>query len=200
MKRKPISQTEAENEFICVRRTFFPQWDRKCLWKVKMEADLDGFLGECCRRSKTIRLLDDVAPYSLRSVLIHEIAHAAVTTGILFDAHGFDWQKRMEGATRRAERLGTSGLATEIRQDVERWNNPGARERFCSELWYGEIRKAVRLQPEASFTEIFHTLPLSSVYSEQEFLVEYKEARNVYDERRSAAILGLTSVGQKGCR
>ncbi len=121
MRAEQFSQTEAETEFGYVRRTFFPRWDQKCLWTVKVEADLDGCAGYCCRKTKTIRLLDDLGDYSLRFVLIHEIAHAAVTSGILFDVHGFGWQQRMEGAACRADLLGMSALATEIRLDVERF-------------------------------------------------------------------------------
>ncbi|MGO9568102.1 MAG: hypothetical protein ACLP5H_11220 [Desulfomonilaceae bacterium] len=134
MRAEQFSQIQAETEFGHVRRTFFPRWDRKCLWTVKVMADLDDCVGLCCKKSRTIQLLPDLGDYTLRYALIHEIAHDSVKTGVIFDCHGYGWQQRMEAAARRAERLGMSELAIEIRQDIGRYTSLEEKERRVQAL------------------------------------------------------------------
>ncbi len=101
-------------EFKYVRETFFPGWDRNGHWRLVIEKDLDGAYGVCNQESKTIKVIESEDIGSLRTVLIHQIAHAITNCG-----HAKLWQLRMEKAARMAEQLGRKDLARDIRRDTE---------------------------------------------------------------------------------
>lgn len=137
MNRKPISQTEVEKEFDYVRRTFFPQWDRKRLWTVKVEAELCDALGECCFESRSIRILKNLDSFPLRLLMVHEICHAATKDGHVFhESHTWAWRHRMGGAARVAERLSMSKLASQIRWNVGHYADPETDE------WVAKYKEA----------------------------------------------------------
>jgi len=100
-------------EFQQVRKTFFPRWDRAKVWKCRKVYDFYG-AACCCFDTKEVKV--SVVGDNLTLVLIHEICHAVGGTG-----HEEKWQRRMEKVAVRAERVGRSELAAQIREEIQRY-------------------------------------------------------------------------------
>ena len=107
---------ELEQEYQNIRKLFFHRWDREGLWKVSSNLPEDGKvssgLGYCDPDNKIIHVMTDSESYSL--TLVHEICHAVTT-----QSHEKKWFQRMMKANVVADQLGNNQLATEIREDVD---------------------------------------------------------------------------------
>ena len=101
--------------FDLVRRVFFPRWDRKRLWRLRIVRNLDDSLGNCDFTHRIIKAASvPIDDDELAALLIHEIAHAATAS-----YHAKRWLIRMEKAAQQAKKIGRSRLATLIRQEID---------------------------------------------------------------------------------
>ena len=110
---------ELEQEYQNIRKLFFPRWDREGLWRVSSNPPEDrkgcfSLAGYCDPDNKIIHVMTDSEGYSL--TLVHEICHAVTT-----QSHEKKWFQRMMKANVVADQLGNNQLATEIREDVDRF-------------------------------------------------------------------------------
>ena len=109
-----------QEAFDHVRRVFFPRWDRKRLWRLRIVRNLDDSVGTCDFTHRIIKAASvPVDDDELAALLIHEIAHAATAS-----YHAKRWLTRMEKAAQLAKTLGRSRLATLIRQEIDGYKEP----------------------------------------------------------------------------
>jgi len=173
-----MEEDRLQKEFEWVRDLFFPRWDQKRRWRVKLAPDLHGALGCCEPKRRTIYLAFIPTSDKGRAILIHEICHA-VTNG----CHGAKWQARMEKAIKRAEKLGLKNLALALAEDL---NNPiGPR----SQTVYNQIRDAARDFPDGTFWQIVDYVRQSYAMSRREFLRRFPKARTAYSEGKQEGMM-----------
>jgi hypothetical protein len=117
-----------QEEFLAVRKEFFPRWDRKQEWKVKLNYNckISGYIANCNRESKTIFLSvgDSPPPFMskpgnyrklvIRCLLVHEICHDLTPAG-----HGKRFQQRMSATAKRAEELGNVEMAERLQAEIQ---------------------------------------------------------------------------------
>ena len=101
-----------------VRRVFFPRWDGKRLWRVRIVRNLSGSVGYCDFTSKVIKVASiPKSDDELAVLLIHEMAHAATAS-----YHDKRWLTRMAKAAQQAKAIGRSGLAMLLLQEIEAYS------------------------------------------------------------------------------
>ena len=109
-----------QEAFDLVRRVFFPRWDRKRLWRARIESNLKGSVGNCNFTDRIIKAASVPADDDeLATLLIHEIAHAATAS-----YHAKRWLTRMEKAAQQAKTIGRPRLATLIRNEIDGYRAP----------------------------------------------------------------------------
>jgi hypothetical protein len=167
---------DLQYEFQQVCHTFFPRWDQGKLWKCRAYQNLHGSCGECCIKSKTVKIVVGVDNPTL--VLIHEICHAVGGSG-----HEKKWQGRMEKAAARAEEIGHPELATQIREEAREYQET----LLTTETdIYDQIDDLLSAEPEATMIqtvdEIRRTFGISM--NRKKFLAKYKRFKVEFAERR----------------
>ena len=106
-----------QETFDFVRRVFFPRWDRKRLWRLRIVRNLNDSLGTCDFTHRIIKAASvPVDDDELAALLIHEIGHAVTAS-----YHTKRWLTRMEKAAQQAKKIGRSRLATLIRQEIDEY-------------------------------------------------------------------------------
>jgi len=170
-----MSEARLREKYPYIRRVFFPRWDRKGEWRIKL-CDRIGMNGPgrtdglCEHKSKTIFVSREHDPKELDLVLIHEIAHAVTRGG-----HGERWVARMEKAARRAEQIGRSELAEAIRREV-------AAPTLTEDDVYDEVREFVDSHPKESLKAAVSFVAFRYGRTDDEFLAWYPRLREVYEE------------------
>lgn len=141
-----------------VRRTFFPNWDKKQQWKIfECTEYLDTIRerrvgGECNTKEKTIKV--NMAcitenPNELHVLLIHEICHC-ITKG-----HGKGWQNKMFSKAEIAKKIGNIKLSKRIKKDVHNTTIIEWYEEHRLEVRiHGRISECLRQYPSISFDEL----------------------------------------------
>lgn len=112
---------QIEKLFDHIRRTFYPQWDKKGEWSVKVVPSRDPRLrfaqGRCDEEARTILInefqLANRDPEIVELLLVHEIAHAVTRSN-----HRKEWRKQMKRAGEIALSIGRDRLADLIGQQV----------------------------------------------------------------------------------
>ncbi|MBI5444667.1 MAG: hypothetical protein HY900_26060 [Deltaproteobacteria bacterium] len=103
--------------FEQVRAQFFPEWDRRRRWRVRVVRDdahvvIASF--EPAQRELQVRpTMASMDSDTVEALLVHEIAHHVSLW------HGAKWQRRMLEAADAAESFGNDILAEKLRYDVE---------------------------------------------------------------------------------
>jgi len=188
-----------EQEFEKIRFLFFPRWDRKRQWRVKLVSDLDGALGLCEREQYTIYLTFVPKNDKERAVLIHEICHAVTN-----DYHGRKWFSRMVKAVERARELGFENLAKELLDDVKIY---GFRLEYDMEMEeeimtrrkvYNKIRDVARDCPDLTFGQIVDFVRSFCQMSLKQFFKRFPKARVAYIRGKEEA--HVSSMGQSCMR
>lgn len=170
-----MSLKDYEREFDYVRKTYFPRWDRKKEWKLQVLEDVDGAEGRCISDSKTIKIRH-ATESRLRPLLIHEMAHAAASVG-----HDKKWQARMEKAAQKAETIGEAELSSQIRKEIESYNDP-ENLRPTAAIVYQQIEDTVRdSSPALPFKAVLDHVRRLYGMSESDFLKRYRRSQRVFD-------------------
>ena len=103
----------ARKAFDYVRRIFFPGWDRKYAFGLRVVpflASIGRFDNE--KKKILLRVIPELED-DLYVLLIHEIAHH------VSPYHGEKWMSRMREAATKALEIGRDTLATKISQEIE---------------------------------------------------------------------------------
>jgi len=158
-----------------VRENFFPRWDRSRQWRFAFDGlELNGALGKCDYKTKTIVLTNEKNENRLLFLAIHEVCHA-VTDG----SHRKKFQIRLKKAEQRAVEMNLNGIADLLRQNIhECINTPNLRARDI----YTRIEHYVyeeEAQPD-DFIKVVDFLRLDISLSRNEFLNRYKMAEKVF--------------------
>jgi len=174
-------QERANAEFEFVRRTFFPRWDRKRVWKFMVVDDADGAQGKSISRTKTVKIVPTDAD-SLKLLLIHEISHAVAS-----NAHGDQWKARMEKAAQQAESEALTDLAAQIRDEIEAYTDPlrHVKVKITAKTIYQDIKDIACFDgPELSFDQVIDAVRREYGISREIFLQSYQRCRRVFDEAK----------------
>ncbi len=143
--------------FAEICRDYFPRWRNAVHWQVRagsraqwVEAQGDTRdtteQGYCDSEKRTIWLSDPS-----KATLIHQICHAITGSG-----HDTRFWARMRQATQRAEALGETDLAAQLRREVETCEMyivPTTASRV-----YRRVAEVVRNMPEISFSALVEYL------------------------------------------
>lgn len=184
---------DLQKMFEYVRKTFFPQWDRKKQWKIKQDENLPS-RGSCDCETKTISInlfmpsrflfisdLEFDAEDDLLLLLIHEVCHSSNMS------HGKKWQNRFLKKAEIAEKLGRSTLADMIRGEVSHY-------RECIELGFGSATHVYNQladwtfeRPEIPYDEMIRMIAANLGIYPDEFKKKYKRSRKVYDQAKNDA-------------
>lgn len=160
---------ELQEIYQDIRRTYFPKWDKKCEWKLKLLEDINGSQGFCDTQNKTIYTL-----YTNNLVIIHEICHAVTEQG-----HNKRWTTRMELVAEDAEKDGNSELATEIRNQIEAYSMS---PKITAKMVYNEIQDiAYMSSSDISYEDTIEFVRRNYGMSERDFLKKYKKTRQAYE-------------------
>jgi hypothetical protein len=180
-----MNNAELQKEFQYVRKAFFPHWDLKRTWKVVVADDLNGADGECKWDDQIIMVLR-TAETIMREILIHEICHALTECG-----HGHYWGKRMEQCANKAESLGQTSLAQDLRDslsrhtDLTRYTIPCECEgKLTAKLLYSDVEDILISNRSISF-EMVCVILRERWSLGPKGLNRYKRLRRVYDEAKS---------------
>jgi hypothetical protein len=185
---------KTENEFERIRRMFYPRWDLKRAWKIKVGFRVKGCDPNHCFCDKdnlTIWISPNVAkgkgPYSLAYVLVHEICHA-ITTGehkkLFFD--------RMRRNLEIAIRLGE----TEIADEINKFEFELPSENISTpDYVYWAVRSMVSDAPRASFQRVVSDLASERGLNKEEFLKKYHRVKSVFNETKRSMGHILANTG-----
>jgi len=113
-----MDKKRAQQAFEQLRKSFFPHWDRKRLWKLSIDRSLPSH-GICDSEHKKItlpRIYEDTE--ELQLTLIHEMCHACNNM-----THGVPWQRRMASVALRADGIGLPTLANKLREQVHMYQS-----------------------------------------------------------------------------
>ncbi len=170
-----MTESRLRAEFDRIRTEFFPRWHGGRLWRARIVKDLNGAMGYCDTKSKTIKAIgipddDD----ELAAFLIHEIAHAVAPGN-----HSKLWLTRMEKAVQRAEAIGRSELGSRIRDEIKLYEG-GVRETAAA--MYAHIEDAVHESPSATYWQVVDYIRREyAALSRRDFLRKYPRTRKVCD-------------------
>lgn len=165
-------------EFEYIRKTFFPLWDRKRLWKVRCNPDLAprGRYGTDTRTILIKFLTDDLD--DLHSLLIHEVSHCAAAH------HGKRWRERMAKARDRAISIGRKGLAKKLSKDLEMEGYVPTVSYIC-----GTIQDCVVDLPKVLFNPLIRYIARDNGMTIKEFKKRFarnmKRFRSVFEETKN---------------
>ncbi len=157
-----------------VRSLFFPRWDRDRRWAIRFDENIVGD-GKVVPDVKVIlikHLFADEDQTDL--VIIHEICHAFGTS------HGNPWIHRMEAAQRAAVRLGRTGLAEKILEELDGYAN-GQEPPSAAEV-YDSIESAGICRPLRPFEEVVKRAAHGYPCSVDEFLCKFKRAKMFHEK------------------
>jgi len=143
-----------QDEFLFVRRVFFPYWRRGKQWTVE---EVERFedettAGRCLRDKQTIQIMNQ-EHFFLREILIHEVCHAVTARrGV---CHSPSWHTRMEKAAQKAETNGDRALAESLREDAARYlDSNGFDETPLSDDIISGVEEVVRQWPDLTFDQV----------------------------------------------
>ena len=177
MRRSEIIQAY---EFI--RKEFFPRWDKKKEWSIRLRRDLPS-LGLCSLEQKRIEIQSKrpvEMPLSL--FFIHEISHAVTNA-----AHTKEWMARMMRAAEKADQIDKE-LAQRIREEVTSYL-PGNCEILTVKSICATIEDSVLdARQEIVFPKLINWIARSAGLYPQEFKNSYRKSmdhfRKAFDEAR----------------
>ena len=181
---------ELEKEFELIRKKYFPRWDRKKEWKIKIfedenEIDLEeaygispehvnGFSADKHR----IIYLHRIS----RLTIIHEITHA-----VIGPSHGKKFFDRMEQAAKRADDIGDHDLANALRDEIKMYKETPL---ITADYVYMRIKDAVVdnvHNPHISFDKVVIFIANDLGLTSDSFLQKYKRADRVYKREMKSA-------------
>lgn len=156
-------------QFLHIKRQFFPRWDRHDLWRVSA-CSRRRVHGNCDSQRRVIEIVTQHSdPDERDKLFIHEICHAVADMG-----HGKKWLGRMEQAASRADTLGRHRLAKLLREEVVAYQEAVGKPEHA----YNEIRDALTDNPNLSFAQIKRWL------ADQYGLLVSESARSSGERRR----------------
>ncbi len=176
---------ELQKAFAYVRKTLFPQWDRKNQWTIVLKPDLLS-PARCESEVKTIYFRGDPEKAygpgeSLNLYIVHEICHSSCP------GHGKKWRDRMLRVAKRAEAQGQDDLAGKIRKHLMEYLEKG--DVFCAPRIYGQIQGAVidygdkiLEKPDECFDAIIEWIANDWGLNREELEKKYRRCRAVYDK------------------
>lgn len=170
--------TLTQDDFDQIRKLYFPRWDREQRWSFRVALAPGMIHGSFCdSRNRVIYVSpEDAADPLARMVLVHEISHAVTTK-----RHGKRFQERMLTAAERADKLGDTALAGQLREDAEK-----ARRSFDigdKSYVYPTIREWVlQSDDDLEFEDVRAALALEIGDTPERFDESYPRARRVFDQ------------------
>lgn len=164
-----------QDEFRQICDTFFPQWNRDG-WECRECQNLNGSCGECCTKSKTVKIAADVDNLTL--VLIHEICHAVGGSG-----HEAEWQNSMEDVAVQAQKIGRSKLAGQIREEVRQYQETPI---TTEEDIYERLDEILARVPNITMIQVVDTIRSDFMISIscEEFLTKYERFQVEFANRQ----------------
>jgi predicted metal-dependent hydrolase len=169
---------QLKQAFDRVKRSFFPTWDRKSLWRVRAATFLAPS-GRCetSRKVIFIREIPDCRD-ELDQLLIHEICHYNAST------HGSKWCRNMEKAAQRAESIGRQKISQWIRSEIQSYQ-PQEAERVDATNIYATLEELIfEAQGAIPFKRLLVALAHDFQMSVKELEGHYKRLRRVYDKAK----------------
>ncbi|MBW2346116.1 MAG: hypothetical protein JRF53_19400 [Deltaproteobacteria bacterium] len=172
-----MSDTEMKEQeaFEYVRQNFFPKWDRKGQWTIKIDSDLPS-LGRCFQDQKTISLgsVSD-SNDELHLLIIHKICHTSIPN------HGKKWLGRMAKAANTAKEIGRTKLSQMIQKEVALYKDESI---LTAQNIYNQIGDAILDVPEASYEVVIKIISREVGIYPNELEKCYKRCRKVYDRNK----------------
>jgi len=171
-----------QEAFDYVRETFFPQWDRKRQWTVRLN-EFAPYYGQADPKTKIITLnyVSDNDGY-LHRLLVHEICHVVAA-----QQHGKRWQERYLKAATTAKEVGREHLATLIAEDIEIYTSPDKQVPMTATDIYRRIEDILLAVPTIQYEDLISRVAWEYGMLPPEFLKRYKRCREVYDTLRREA-------------
>jgi hypothetical protein len=168
-----------QRHFQEIKKVFFSRWDRQDLWRVSSRSRRKVH-GHCDPERRVIEIvIQHSDPDERDKLFIHEVCHAVAEM-----SHGKKWQDRMEKAARRADELGRQRLAQLIRQEIVGYQQAGTE----LENAYNEIRDALTMNPDLTFSQIARWLADQYGLLVSEVATSFRRAKKVFQEAKREAL------------
>jgi hypothetical protein len=160
-----------------IRRTYFPRWDRRRRWSFHVGIAPGMRRGSFCdTRAKAIYISpDDAESPGARASIIHEITHAV---GHL--EHDPPFQHRLGRAADRAAELGDTGLASQIRDDIEVCRRIAPRP--TAEEVYALVREVVVIEQIHEYERVLDLVSDRYASTPEEFEKYHPRTRKVFEK------------------
>jgi len=168
-------------EFLFVRHTFFPSWDKQGAWKAKY-----GFpdeyrrpLGYCDKETKTIWIgpqKPEPDRLHLRKLLIHEVCHALTAK----EGHSSSFFEQFMLASNIAEEIGDLPLRDVILEEIREYEKEN---RVTAEVIYGRITELVTSQPKVwPYEDVFDEMCSEYSLKHEELIKTAPEMKKIYED------------------
>lgn len=168
-------------QFLEIKRLFFPRWDRHDLWRVSTRSRRRVH-GHCDPERRVIEIVaQDSDQDEQDKLIIHEICHAVALADM---GHGKKWQDRMEKAAKKADSLGRNRLAQILREEIAAYQQSP----MSLEGVYNQIRDAIIDCPEATFPQIRRWLANEYGLLVSEVCKKFRRAEKVFEEAKRDAL------------
>lgn len=183
-----LTPEAVEYQYGEIRRIFFPDFDKKQRWSLRM-AYSEYFIGCTFCKDKTIVYSSQLLTQpiiALNVILIHELCHADL--GAKCGAHGKRWRHRMFEAAEIARKKPVRDLNLHYALIGEMWRyDPSSRSyvppvnaRAC----YEQITQLVNEEPDWSFEDVMEWVGRICYEPAEVLIKRYKKCRDVFEKAK----------------
>ena len=176
--------TKVRKMFQQVRKDFFPRWDRKHQWRLKVGQKYQGRAvdGYCDQEHRIIFIRRDhlnSSPTELETILIHEICHA-VTPG----SHGNPFIRRLEQAKTHAIGLEKNDLAQQLDGEIGKYLQAREDNSGSPKYVYGMVEDILSDAGHLSYSKILRRIAQELASTPKEVERKYSRIRAVYEKTK----------------
>ena len=166
-----------QKAFEYIRKTFFPRWDKKQQWIVRLNHNLPS-MGRCNHETKSIEIKNiSENDGELHLLLIHEICH------VWYTGHKKTWQGRLLKAAKKAKEIGNENLSEMIKKEVELYIKA---RKITAEDIYNRIYEIITTDaPTVKYNDLIKYMASQHGQYPEEFEKYFKKCRKVYEEARN---------------